>query len=142
MKLARNIAGAVVGAVLIAMAACATTTTTATRPSGLSDSAAKLDMGSRALAARSDSVGPPYQQDAHELARRAYDFHSMVNTATVSNEDVKSQFELVSQTYHKLRADVDHAGTQQAHSDLQPVTAAYRSVEHDMGVTPAAGTGD
>src|SRR5215469_9713560 len=136
--LARNIASGLVGVVLIAMAGCATTAT-ATRPAGLSQSAEQLDKNSRLLAERSDTVGPPYQQDAHELARRAYDFHGMVDNSTVGSADVQSQFERVSESYHKLRADVEHANTQQAFSDMGPVTAAYHDVAHQMGVTVATG---
>jgi hypothetical protein len=136
MEFARNIASGLVGAVLIAVAGCATTTT---RPAGLSKSAEQLDMDTRVLADRSDTVGPPYQPDAHELAHRAHEFHSMVDTPAVSSADVQSQFELVSESYHKLREDVEHARTQQTYSDLEPVTAAYHDVQHEMGVTAAAG---
>ena len=138
MHFARNIASALVGAMLVAMAGCATTTTT--RPTGLSQSAEQLDMNARTLAAHSDYIGPPHQSDAHDLAKRAYDFRSMVNTATVSSSEVQAQFQLVSESYHKLQADVEHTRTQQAYSDMEPVTAAYHAVEHDMGVSRSAET--
>jgi hypothetical protein len=119
----------VTGAVLIAVAGCATIT----RPPGLTASAEKLELSARVLADRSDTIGPPYQPDAHELAQRAHEFRSMVDTGTVSSADVSAQFDRVSQTYHKMREDADHANTQQAHSELEPVTAAYREVQHDLG---------
>jgi hypothetical protein len=138
MNLARNIIFGIAGAVLIVAGGCATTTTT--RPAGLSQSAEKLDMNARVLAAHSDTIGPPWQYDAHDLAKRAYDFRSLVNTANVSSADVSAQFELVSQSYHKLREDADHTRTQQAYADLEPVTAAYRDVQHELGITPEAAT--
>jgi hypothetical protein len=129
VELARKIIFGMTGAVLIAVAGCATTT----RPAGLTQSAEKLDLSARVLADRSDTIGPPYQPDAHELAQRAHEFRSMVDTATVSSADVSAQFDRVSQTYHKMREDAEHANTQQAHAELEPVTAAYRDVEHDLG---------
>lgn len=136
MQFARNIMlGMVAGAVLVA-AGCATTT----RPTGLSQAAEQLDTNARALAARSDTVGPPYQDDAHQLAQRAYEFRSMVDTPTVSSGAVSAQFNLVSQSYQKVRADAEHAKTQQVYADLEPVTAAYRDVEHQLGVAPEAET--
>lgn len=137
MKFARNIILGMIGVVLMAVAGCATTT----RPAGLTDSAEKLDLSARVLAAHSDSIGPPYQPDAHELAQRAHDFRSMVDTALVSNADVSAQFDLVAQTYHKMREDAEHANTQQAYSELEPVTAAYRDVQHDLGRRYGAETG-
>jgi hypothetical protein len=125
------------GALLIAIAGCATTT----RPLGLSESAEKLDLSARVLAEHSDSIGPPYQYDAHDLAQRAHEFRSLVDTATVSDADVSAQFDLVSQTYNKMRADAEHANTQQAYSELEPVTAAYRHVRHDLRRTYDAETG-
>ena len=119
-------------AALITAAGCVTTT----RPAGLSDSSEKLDLSARVLAAHSDTIGPPYQQDAHELADRAHDFHSMVETATVPSADVSAQFDLVAQSYHKMREDAEHANTQQAYSELEPVTTAYRDVEHALGTAP------
>jgi septal ring-binding cell division protein DamX len=136
MQLARKIMlGMVAGAVLVA-AGCATTT----RPAGLSQAAEQLDLNSQALAARSDTVGPPYQPDAHELAHRAHEFRSMVDTPVVSREDVAAQFNLVEDSYQKVRADAEHARTQQVYADLEPVTAAYRDVQYRMGITPGPGT--
>lgn len=135
MKFARNIMFGVAGAALIAAAGCATTA----RPAGLADSSEKLDLSARVLAAHSDTIGPPYQPDAHELAQRAHDFHSMVDTGTVSSADVTAQFDLVSQSYHKMREDAEHANTQQAQSELEPVTAAYHDVEQALGNTPGSG---
>jgi len=132
VEFARNIMFGMTGAVLIAVAGCATTT----RPAGLAESAERLDLSARVLADRSDTIGPPYQPDAHELAQRAHEFRSMVDTATVSSADVSAQFDLVSQTYHKIREDAEHANTQQAYSELEPVTAAYREVRHDLGSGP------
>jgi len=129
VQFARNIVFGMTGAALITVAGCATTT----RSPGLTESAEKLDLSARVLAAHSDTIGPPYQPDAHELAHRAYDFRSMVDTATVSSADVSAQFDLVSQTYHKMREDAEHANTQQAYAELEPVTAAYREVQHDLG---------
>jgi hypothetical protein len=139
MNSARNIIFGIAGAALIAAGGCATTTTT--RPAGLSQSAEKLDMNARVLASHSDTIGPPWQYDAHDLAKRAYDFRSLVNTANVSSADVSAQFELVSQSYRKLREDADHTRTQQAYADLESVTAAYRDVQHELGITPEATTG-
>jgi hypothetical protein len=136
MQFARNIMLAMVAGAAVVAAGCATTT----RPTGLSQAAEQLDMNTRALAARSDTVGPPYQEDAHELAQRAYDFRTMVDTPTVSSGDVSAQFNLVAQSYQKVRQDAEHAKTQQVYSDLEPVTAAYRDVEHQMGVAPAPET--
>ena len=136
MKFARNVVFGIASAVLIAAAGCATTT----RPAGLSQSAEKLDVNARALAEHSDTIGPPWQYDAHDLAKRAYDFRSLVNTAHVSSAEVSAQFELVSQSYHKLREDADHTRTQQAYADLESVTAAYRDVQRDLGITPEAAT--
>lgn len=130
MEFARNIASGIAVVGLIAAAGCATTPS---RPAGLSQSAENLDMNARAMAARSDTIGPPYQVDAHEFARQAHEFRSLVNTSTVSHEDVQAQYDRLSQTYHKVREDADHANIQQAHADLEPVSAAYRDVEHDMG---------
>jgi hypothetical protein len=138
MDLARNIMWGVASLLLVLSAGCATNTP----PTGLSEAAERLDMSARAFAAHSDTVGPPYQADAQLLARRAYDFRSMVDTATVNNADVSAQFELVSESYHKVSDDVDHARTQQAYSDLEPVTAAYREVRHELdlrGEAPTSG---
>ena len=131
MEFGRNIMLGMTGAVLMTVAACATTT----RPPGLTEAAEKLDLSARTLAARSDTIGPPYQPDAHELAQRAHEFHSMVDTLAVSDSDVSAQFDLVSQSYHKMREDAEHARTQQSYSELEPVTAAYRDVTHDLGRT-------
>lgn len=128
MELARSTMWGIAGALLIAVAGCVT----ATRPAGLSDSAERLDLSTRVLAQHSDSIGPPYQYDAHDLAKRAHEFRSLVDTATVSDADVRAQFDLVSQTYRKMRADAVHANTQQAHSELEPVTVAYHEVRHDL----------
>lgn len=129
MECGRNLKLGITGAVLMALAACVTVS----RPPGLTQSAEKLDLTSRTLAERSDTIGPPYQPDAHELAMRAHDFRSMVDTATVSSDDVAAQFDLVARSYHKMREDALHANTQQAASELEPVTAAYRDVKHDLG---------
>jgi hypothetical protein len=137
MEFARSTIWGIAGALLMAIAGCATTT----RPPGLSESAEKLDLSARVLAERSDSIGPPYQYDAHDLAQRAHEFRSLVDTATVSDADVSAQFDLVSQTYHKMRADAEHANTQQAYSELEPVTTAYRDVRHDLRRTYDAETG-
>ena len=66
----------------------------------------------------------------------------MVDTAVVSNADVSAQFDLVARSYHKMRADAEHANTQQAFSELEPVTAAYRDVKHDLGSTYRDDMGD
>lgn len=137
MESARSMIWGMAGALLIAIASCATTT----RPPGLSESAEKLDLSARVLAEHSDSIGPPYQYDAHDLAQRAHEFRSLVDTATVSDADVSAQFDLVSQTYNKMRADAEHANTQQAYSELEPVTTAYRDVRHDLRRTYDAETG-
>lgn len=129
MEAGRKLKLGMTGAVLVALAACVT----ASRPPGLTQSAEKLDLSSRTLADRSDTIGPPYQPDAHELAMRAHDFRSMVDTASVSSDDVSAQFDLVARSYHKMREDAEHANTQQAFAELEPVTAAYRDVKHDLG---------
>ncbi|HET9329697.1 MAG TPA: hypothetical protein VFO23_04150 [Steroidobacteraceae bacterium] len=129
MESGRNLKLGMTAAVLMAVAACVTVS----RPPGLTQSAEKLDLTSRTLADRSDTIGPPYQPDAHELAMRAHDFRSMVDTASVSSDDVSAQFDLVARSYHKMREDAQHANTQQAFADLEPVTAAYRDVKHDLG---------
>lgn len=140
MEFARNIASGIAVAALIAVAGCATTT--ASRPAGLSQSAENLDMSARAMAARSDTIGPPYQADAHEFARQAHEFRSLVDTSTVSHEDVQAQYERLSQSYHQVRQDAEHANIQQARGDMEPVTAAYHDVAHDMGGAPRAEAGD
>jgi hypothetical protein len=134
MVFARSFMLGVAAAVLISVAGCATST----RPTGLANAAEQLDTSSRAFAAQSDTVGPPYEAAAHELAKRADDFRSMVETATVSSADVSAQFDLVAQSYHKVRADTDHARIQQLYSALEPVTAAYRNVQRQLGIAPEA----
>lgn len=138
MEPGRNLRLGMTGAVLIAMAACVTVT----RPPGLTQSAEKLDLSARTLAARSDTIGPPYQPDAHELAMRAHDFRSMVDSATVSSDELSAQFDLVARSYHKMREDAEHANTQQAFAELEPVTAAYRDVKHDLGRAYGDDSGD
>lgn len=137
MEFARSTIWGMAGALLITVAGCVATT----RPAGLSDSAERLDITTQVLAEHSDSIGPPYQYDAHDLAKRAHEFRGLVDTATVSDADVQAQFDLVSQTYRKMRADAEHANTQQAYSELEPVTTAYRDVRHDLRRADDADTG-
>jgi septation ring formation regulator EzrA len=119
--------------VLAALASCATT------HGNLASSADRLERNADALTrdtryTREDyGVASSYSRDARELAERTRDFRETLADRNADERDVKAAFERVSQTYHRLRDDVDRADSHTAEIDLRPITEAYLDVEREMG---------
>jgi hypothetical protein len=108
--------------------------------SELGNAAERLEQETRVAAEHADTVAPNYREDAHELARLAADFRSVVETATVSDAEVSARFERVANSYQRFREQVERANTQQAFGDLRAVTAPYEDVERDLGISPGSDT--
>jgi hypothetical protein len=120
--------------VLAALAGCVTT------HGNLASSADRLERNADALTrdsryTREDDYGAAsgYSRDARELAERTRDFRETLADRRADDRDVKAAFERVSQTYHRLRDDVDRTDSHYAQVDLRPVTEAYLDVEREMG---------
>jgi hypothetical protein len=74
-----------------------------------------------------------YSEAARELAEETHDFRETLANRNADERDVKAAFEHVSQTYHRLRDDLERVGGRDAQVDLRPVTEAYLDVEREMG---------
>ena len=117
--------------VLAALAGCVTT------HGNLASSADRLERNADALTSDSrytrDDYGSGYSREARELAERTRDFRETLADRNASDRDVKAAFERVSQSYHRLRDDVDRTDSHAAQVDLRPITEAYLDVEREMG---------
>jgi hypothetical protein len=119
--------------VLAALAGCATT------HGNLASSADRLERNADALTLNSRDtrdgygVASSYSREARELAERTRDFRETLADRNADDRDVRAAFERVSQTYHRLRDDVERADSRQAQIDLRPITEAYLDVEREMG---------
>jgi hypothetical protein len=138
MDLPRTLALATASS-LLALAGCADTRPAATHPASLelAQSAETLDNNARVLATRADSETPGFAADAHELAQHAYDFHLAAASSNASEGELQSEFARVTDSYDRVRADVDHIDTAQARGDLGLVQDSYQDVASRMGTTPA-----
>jgi len=126
MKLARTIMVITGSAMLIGLAACATTR------NPLADSADTLNHNAQAFAQQSDAMTPVLRQDAHQLAQSTLQFRSVIGVNGTDNADAKTAFEDVSRNYQRVKADVDQIDTPNVRADLRPVTEAYQGVERTM----------
>lgn len=132
MIAAKSTALLLTGALLTALAGCATT------HGRLSSSADRLEENAHAFAtdsrysASSEDRSSELAHDAHELADSSHEFRRAINDRHADDRDVKDAFDQVSHDYHSLRDDVDHSDSPDARADLRPVTQAYLDVERDM----------
>lgn len=116
----------------VALAGCATTRssiTSVTNPD-LVHSAAVLEQNARVLAAHSQDESRAYSADVNLLEQRAYDFQDSVQSGKA--DDVKADFNRLSQSYQAVRNDAAHLDTTEARNNLQPVAQAYQDVESRM----------
>lgn len=132
---------------LLALAGCAstrpaattaTTATAATHPASLelAQSAENLDQNSRVLASRADSEEVPgFANDAHELARRAYEFRLAAASSNATEGELQSEFDTLTRSYEAVNADVNRMDTTQARSDLALVQDPYHDVARLMGTS-------
>jgi hypothetical protein len=105
----------------------------------LASSTDRLEQNARALARDAGAVpaGPDivyptvYARDAVALADGARELRHAAESG--SDADMQGAFNRVSRSYHAVRDEVEHSDSLQARNDLQPVTAAYRDVESDLG---------
>jgi hypothetical protein len=136
MLVARNLMLVAVSAVLAGLAGCVSTR------GHLTSSTDRLEHNARTLAgdagaapAGPDVVYPTvYARDAMALAEGARELRHAAEGG--SDTDVQAAFNRVSRSYHAVRDEVEHSQSLQARNDLQPVTAAYRDVENDLGYPP------
>jgi hypothetical protein len=126
MEVRRAIVWVSASAVLMCLAACATTR------NPLADSADTLNHNAQAFAQQSDAMTPALRQDAHQLADSTLEFRSVVGVNGTDSASAKTAFEDVSRSYHRVKADVDQVGTPNSEADLRPVTEAYQNVERVM----------
>jgi hypothetical protein len=128
----RKIALTAAAWVPIALAGCAathgsgTSVTSVTNPD-LAHSATVLDQNARVLAAHSQDESPAYSADVNLLEQRAYDFQDSVQSGRA--DEVKADFNRLSQSYQAVRNDVAKLDTTEARTNLQPVAQAYQDVE-------------
>jgi phage shock protein A len=123
MELARNVMLTTVSAMLIGLAACATTR------NPLVDSADTLNHNAQALAQQSDAMTPVLEQDAHQLAQSTLEYRSVVGLNGTDIASARTAFESVSRNYQKVKDDIAQVNTPNARADLRPVTEAYENVE-------------
>lgn len=119
-------------------ATTATTATAATHPASLelAQSAENLDQNSRVLASRADSEEVPgFANDAHELARRAYEFRLAAASSNATEGELQSEFDTLTRSYEAVNADVNRMDTTQARSDLALVQDPYHDVARLMGTS-------
>jgi hypothetical protein len=126
MELARKVMLAAASALLIGLAACATTR------NPLVDSADELNRNAQAFADESDATTPALQQDAHQLAQSTLRFRSTVGVEGTDDAGAREVFESVSRNYQKVQDDVNQVGTANVRAQLRPATKAYDDVEHAM----------
>lgn len=126
MELARNVMLGTAFALLIGLAACATTR------NPLVDSADQLNRSAQAFADASDATTPALQQDAHQLAQSTLQFRSVVGVKGTEDASAREAFESVSRNYQKVQDDVNQVGTPNVRAQLRPVSKAYDDAEHAM----------
>ncbi len=127
----------------IALAGCAAThgSVASVANPDLTRSAAVLEQNARVLAANSQDESPAYSADVHQLAQRAYDFQDSVQSGKAN--DVKADFNRLSQSYQAVRNDAARLDTTEARTNLQPVAQAYQDVESKMqGYAGSSAPGD
>jgi hypothetical protein len=132
MRIAATISFVMVASLLAASAAFAGSR------ADLGKAAERLENEARLAAAHADTVSPQYQEDARDLAERAWHFRSDVETATVSDSAVSAQFQRLAESYRRFREEVEHANTQQTYADLRAVTVPYQDVQRELGIQPVA----
>ncbi|HWZ63432.1 MAG TPA: hypothetical protein VNX02_10450 [Steroidobacteraceae bacterium] len=128
---------------LLALAGCASTQPTATHPASLelAQSAETLDKDARLLATRADGEETPgFTADAHELSQRAYEFRLAAASSNANEGELHSEFARVTDSYERVRADVDRMDTAQARGDLGLVQDSYHDVASRLGTAPASST--
>jgi hypothetical protein len=76
-----------------------------------------------------------YQRDARALARNAHDLRVALEERA-STTEVRAAFARVSRSYHAVRDEVTQSGSLDARRDFGPVTASYREIEHELGISP------
>jgi hypothetical protein len=126
MELARKFTSATAFALLLGLAACATTR------NPLADSANELNRNAQAFADESDATTPALQQDAHQLAQSTLQFRSIVGVKGTDDASAREVFESVTQSYQRVQGDVNQLGSANVREELAPVTKAYEDVEHAM----------
>lgn len=102
---------------LVTLAACV-----ATNSDNMKKSAARLERGADAFARNTRGQF----RDAPEFADHARDFRETLDHA--GDREVVLAYEQLWRSYQSLRHEVKRSDSQQAQSDLQPVTEAFRDV--------------
>jgi hypothetical protein len=139
---------AVLALALAGLAGCATTIVTR---ANLSNDAENLEYNANALVrgtgyevARRDDLADEtadypryaheYARDARALARNAHDLRVALEERASASE-VRAAFARVSRSYQAVRDEVTHSDSDQARRDFGPVTASYREIEHELGIS-------
>jgi hypothetical protein len=125
----RKVALTAAASLLAALAGCAATRSS-TPDADLANSAAALKQNAWVFAAHSQDEGPRFSADANLLQQQAFEFDNSVQAGKA--DDVKAEFNRLSQTYQAVRNDVAQLDTTEARTDLQPVAQAYQDVETRM----------
>lgn len=131
---ARSLMVGAAATVLAALTGCVATSPRA----HLDSSTHRLEYQAAALA--QEAGAPPagteypstYARDALALADGARALRHAAEDGA-SDADVQVAFDRVSRAYHAVRDEVEHSESTTARDNLQPVTEAYRDVEHDLG---------
>jgi len=76
-----------------------------------------------------------YAREARALARNAHDLRVALEERASASE-VRAAFARVSRSYQAVRDEVTHSDSDQARRDFGPVTASYREIEHELGISP------
>jgi hypothetical protein len=76
-----------------------------------------------------------YERDARALARNARDLRVALEERA-STSEVREAFARVSRSYHAVRDAITHSESLEARRDFGPVTASYREIEHELGISP------
>jgi hypothetical protein len=131
----------VVASALAGLAGCATTMVTR---SNLNNDAQNLEYNANALVrdanapvrgtgyelVRRDDLPDESTRDAHDYARAAQALEARASTS-----EVQAAFARVSRSYHAVRDEVTRSDSLQARRDFGPVTASYREIEHELGIS-------
>jgi hypothetical protein len=121
-----------IAATLGLLSACVTTR------DRLSSSADRLEHDATRMAenARYQPAGAPfppvYGRDALNLATDASQLSNVVHEHA-NDAEVSAIFARVASDYDAVSAAVEHSPNPQAHSDMAPISAAYREVERQFG---------
>jgi hypothetical protein len=148
----RGIRGTGIAVLALALAGLAGCATTMVTRANLSNDAQNLEYNANALVrgtgyevARRDDLADEtadypryaheYARDARALARNAHDLRVAVDERASAGE-VRAAFARVSRSYHAVRDELTHSDSLQAQRDFGPVTASYREIEHELGISP------